>query len=788
MKLVQVPDSEGDSDSPKKDPEHHPRGSAGVDHAGHGHSADGKPCICGADDCNGSCVANCQCSFQEMNLAMPVLGSHDSRTAGRYICAMGCEGEKTYPEPRDCPVCGMHLVKVVSFGTRQEPGEDEEILAFKAMRKRLIISATLALPILLLSMGELVPGLGRILASLLSMKTSIFIQMGLSVPVVLFAASFIFEKGYTSLVSKNLNMFTLISLGTGVAWIYSLIATLFPMIFPPPLKNAEGMVAVYFEATTIIITLVILGQMLELLAHAKTNGAIKELLNLVPATALVLRDGKEVSVDLAEVVVGDLIRVKPGEKVPVDGAISEGNGVVDESMITGEPIPLEKLPGNAVTGGTINLNGSFIMEARKVGGDTLLARIVEMVNEASRSKAPIQRLADTVAAYFVQAVLLIAVGTFFVWGFGFSKWDHGLVNAIAILIIACPCALGLATPVSIMVGTGKGAKLGILIKNAKAIEQMRRVDTLLVDKTGTLTLGKPTVAMVHGINGWSDDEVLRLAASVDKQSEHPLAAAIVAAAERRGLALGTIQAFASITGKGVTALIEGHRISVGNEKLLSERRDVANPGYDSASIVDLQAKGHTVMFVLQDDSVIGFIGVTDPIKESTPEAVRRLQHQGVKVVMLTGDNERTASAVASSLRLDDFRAECLPEDKFDEVKSRQGRGAFVGMAGDGINDAPALTQADVGIAMGTGTDVAMQSADVTLVKGDLIGIARAKDLSVLVMRNIRQNLFFAFAYNAIGIPIAALGLLSPIVAGLAMALSSISVLGNALRIKGIKLD
>lgn len=788
MKLVQVPDNEGDSDSRKKDPEHHPRGSAGVDHAGHGHPAHGMPCICGAEDCNGSCVANCQCSFQEMNLAMPVPEPQGSGTAGRYICAMGCEGDKTYPIPGDCPVCGMHLVKVVSFGSMQEPGEDEELTAFRAMRRKLILSAALALPILVLSMGELVPSLGRLISSLLSMKANVLVQMGFSMPVVLFAASFIFKKGYTSLVSRKLNMFTLISLGTGVAWTYSLIATFFPGIFPPSLKNGEGMVAVYFEATAIIITLVILGQMLELLAHAKTNGAIKELLNLVPTTALVLRDGKEISVSLAEVAAGDLIRVKPGEKVPVDGAISEGNGVVDESMITGEPIPLEKASGDAVTGGTININGSFVMKALKVGGDTLLARIVQMVNEASRSKAPIQRLADTVAAYFVQAVLLIAVVTFFIWGFGFSKWDHGLVNAIAILIIACPCALGLATPVSIMVGTGKGAKLGILIKNAKAIEQMRRVDTLLVDKTGTLTLGKPTVTIVQGSEGWTEDEVLALAASVDRQSEHPLAAAIVAAAEKKGLALKTAQSFTSITGKGASALVEGRSISVGNDKLLAESSGYPNPNYDLASISALQAEGHTVMFVLQDGEVIGFIGVTDPIKDSTPEAVKRLHHQHVKVVMLTGDNKRTAGAVAATLRLDDYRAECLPEDKFEEVKSRQEREAFVGMAGDGINDAPALTQADVGIAMGTGTDVAMESADVTLVKGDLIGIARAKDLSVLVMRNIRQNLFFAFAYNAIGIPIAALGLLSPIVAGLAMALSSISVLGNALRIKGMKLD
>ncbi|HAW86610.1 MAG: copper-translocating P-type ATPase [Spirochaetes bacterium GWB1_60_80] len=504
---------------------------------------------------------------------------------------------------------------------------------------------------------------------------------------------------------------------------------------------------------------------------------------LVPTSALVVRNGREMAIPLAEVVVGDQLRVKPGEKIPVDGVLAEGNGVVDEAMITGEPIPVEKNPADAVTGGTINLNGSFVMVAQKVGGDTLLARIVQMVNEASRSKAPIQRLADIVAAFFVQAVVVLAVLTFLVWGLGFAKWDHGLVNAIAVLIIACPCALGLATPVSIMVGTGLGAKSGILIKNAKALERMQQIDTLLVDKTGTLTLGKPTVAIYKGQGDYTDDEVLRLAASVDQQSEHPLAAAIVAAARRQGLSLTVPREFVSHTGQGATALVDGQRIAVGNEKLLSRLSPDASTTIDLSAVRELQTTGHTVMFVLRDHQYIGYIGVTDPIKESTPEAVRRLHQNGVKVVMLTGDNQRTAAAVAAILGLDSFRSECLPEDKFNEVKIRQTQGSVVGMAGDGINDAPALTQADVGIAMGTGTDVAMESADITLVKGDLIGIARAKDLSVKVMRNIRQNLFFAFAYNIIGIPIAALGWLNPIWAGLAMALSSVSVLSNALRIK-----
>ncbi len=653
------------------------------------------------------------------------------------------------------------------------------------MRLKFILAAVFSLPILILSMGELVPGLAGLIASLFPMKTNLLIQFVLSIPVVGVFGSFIFVKGAKSVASRNLNMFTLIALGTGIAWGFSIAALFLPQIFPPSLKGHGGLVPVYFEAAAIIITLVILGQMLELLAHAKTNGAIKELLNLVPPTALVVRDGVETVVPLADVRVGDRIRVKPGEKIPVDGELVEGNGVVDESMITGEPLPVEKAVAAAVTGGTINLNGSFVMVARKVGGDTLLARIIDMVNEASRSKAPIQRLADIVAAYFVQVVVLFSLATFLVWGIGFSKWDLGLVNAIAVLIIACPCALGLATPVSIMVGTGKGARSGILIKNAKAIEQMRKVDTLLVDKTGTLTVGKPKVTVLKGNGAYTDEEALRLAASVDALSEHPLAAAIVAAAKEKGLVLSAVDEFVSITGMGVKARLDGHEVAVGNEKLAKESgRDLL---YDEEYVRGLQRAGNTVMFVLKDRKVAGFIGVADPIKDSTPEAVRLLHERKVRIVMLTGDNAVTAEAVAKTLGLDGFRAECMPEDKFAEVKRLQAEGAFVAMAGDGINDAPALVQADVGIAMGTGTDVAMESADITLVKGDLIGIAHAKSLSVLVMRNIKENLFFAFAYNVVGIPIAALGLLTPIFAGLAMALSSVSVLGNALRVKGSKI-
>ncbi|MFZ2782215.1 MAG: copper-translocating P-type ATPase [Rectinemataceae bacterium] len=763
----------------------------GHDHNGqgrHAHHGSGKPCICGTENCDSRCVDNCQCSYQELNLAMPVPLSAASVKTEAYICAMRCEGDRTYPKPGDCPVCGMHLVKVVAFGAPAGEGEDEEMAAFRSMRGKFILSALFALPVLFLSMGELIPGLGEFIMGLFPRKTNLFIQLTLSLPVVFWAASFIYVKGIRSVISRNLNMFTLITLGTGVAWLFSVVGTLLPGIFPASLKAADGFVPVYFEATVIIITLVILGQMLELLAHAKTNGAIKELLNLVPAEALVVRNGREMKIPLAEVVSGDMIRVKPGEKIPVDGSLREGSGIVDESMITGEPVPVEKGLGDKVTGGTINTNGSFVMVAEKVGGDTLLARIVAMVNEASRSKAPIQRLADTVAAYFVQAVMLISLVTLLIWGFGFSKWDHGLVNAIAVLIIACPCALGLATPVSIMVGTGKGAKSGILIKNAKAIEQMRKVDTVLVDKTGTLTMGKPAVTLVKSYGDLPEDEILRLAASVDRNSEHPLAAAIVAAADKKGLSLSPAAEFVSLTGKGAKAVVDGRIVAVGNAKLVRERLGEPAAERDDAYERSLQAEGHTVMYVTDGDHIAGIIGVSDPIKESTPNAVKRLKHLGVHIVMLTGDNKTTAGAVAKSLGLDDFVAECLPEDKFETVKKMQAKGAFVAMAGDGINDAPALAQSDVGIAMGTGTDVAMESADITLVKGDLTGIARAKTLSVSVMRNIRENLFFAFAYNILGIPIAALGLLNPIIAGLAMALSSVSVLSNALRIKGVKLD
>src|SRR5680860_95030 len=702
-----------------------------------------------------------------------------------YICPMRDEGEKTYPKPGDCPVCGMHLEKVIGFGASQTEQEDEELKAYQSMKKRFIIAVCFSLPILILAMGELIPGLGTVIDGLLSKEMNLILQLLLSIPVMFYIASFIFKKGLQSIISRKLNMFTLVSLGTGIAWVYSVAGLFFSKYFPQPIKNIDGNVSLYFESAVIITVLVILGQMLELRAHAKTNSALKELLNLVPPTALVIRDGKEIEVPLSEVIVGDKIKVKPGEKIPVDGSIIEGNSVVDESMITGEPMPVDKKTSDKVTGGTINTTGSFIMAAEKSGGDTLLARIIDMVNEASRSKAPIQTMADTVAGYFVPVVILISVGTLLSWGLLAGKWDLGIVNAIAVLIIACPCALGLATPVSIMVGTGKGAQMGILVKNAKAIEKMRSVDTLLVDKTGTLTLGKPTLNIFKSYSDYSDDEILQLAASVDSNSEHPLAAAIVAKAKEKGIELLETRDFESLTGMGASAHIDNKLVAVGNDKLI---HNFQVPEFeDNGYVREQQSKGQTVMFLIVDNIMAGILCVSDPIKPSSSDAIRKLHDSKVKVIMLTGDNELTAKAVAEELGLDGFEAGYLPKDKFEKVKALQEQGAIVAMAGDGINDAPALAQADVGIAMGTGTDVAMQSADITLVKGDLIGVSRARSLSMLVMGNIKQNLFFAFVYNFIGIPIAALGFLNPIFAGLAMALSSVSVLSNALRIRSKKL-
>ena len=748
----------------------------------HNHAA----CICGDHDCSRKCEINCQCAFQEMNLNSGIkIVTGEKAQSGKYICPMRCEGEKTYPEPGDCPVCGMHLDKIVVFGAPPDEKEDE-MEAYYLMKRRFIIALISSFPVFILAMGGVIPGLKDVLAGLVSHRLNLHIQFIFTFPVVFYSGFFIYLKGFKSILTLNLNMFTLIAIGTGAAWIYSIAGAFFPEFFPEALLNENGTIELYFEATVVILTLVILGQMLEMLAHAKTNRAVKELLNLVPAVALVIRDGVEVEIPLYSVIVNDRVKVKPGDKIPVDGSLIEGNSVVDESMITGEPIPVEKNPGDKVTGGTINMNGSFIMLAEKVGSDTLLSRIIEMVNEASRSKAPIQKMVDIVSKYFVVAVLAFSALTFIIWGSVLGRWDLGFVYAISVLIIACPCALGLATPVSIMVGMGKGAKYGILIKNASALEQMRKVNTILVDKTGTLTAGKPELQVFKSIGGFSDNEILQFAASVDNNSNHPLANTIVNSAKEKNINLLEIKEFNTLNGMGVTAVVSGKEIAVGNEKLLNHLHVSSFP--DMTEVEGLRKKGHTVMFVVVDKKAEGIISVSDPIKASTPNAVEELHRRKVQVIMLTGDNKTTAESVAIELKLDGFQADCLPEDKYNKVKLLQQSGAIIGMAGDGINDAPALTQADVGIAMGTGTDVAMESASITLVKGDLSGISRAKTLSVLVMRNIRQNLFFAFIYNTIGIPIAAAGLLNPAIAGLAMILSSLSVLINALRIQSTSLD
>jgi Cu+-exporting ATPase len=623
------------------------------------------------------------------------------------------------------------------------------------------------------------------------MSTLAWLQLILATPVVLWAGWPFFVRGWQSIVTRNLNMFTLIALGVAVGYVFSVVAVLAPGIFPASFHEAGGHVPVYFEAAAVITTLVLLGQVLELRARSQTGTAIKALLGLAPKTAHRIRDdGQEEEIPLEHVHVGNRLRVRPGENIPVDGVVLEGKSAIDESMITGEPIPVEKVADDRVVGGTVNGTGSFVMRAERVGSETLLAQIVQMVAEAQRSRAPIQRLADVVSSYFVPAVIIIAVLTFIVW----SIWGpeprmaYGLVNAVAVLIIACPCALGLATPMSIMVATGKAAHYGILFRNAEAIEVMRKVDTLVVDKTGTLTEGKPQLVKVVATGGFDEQMMLRLAASLERSSEHPLASAIVSGARDRGVKLIDAVNFKSVTGKGVVGEVDGNRVAVGNRVLLDELKVDASEL--TAQAEDLRASGQTIMFVLVDGKPAGLVGVADPIKETTPDAVKQLHAEGIRIVMLTGDSRTTAEAVARKLEIDEVVAEVLPDQKVDAVKRFQNAGRIVAMAGDGINDAPALVQAHVGIAMGTGTDVAMQSADVTLVKGDLRGIVRARSLSRATMTNIKQNLFFAFIYNTLGVPVAAgvlypfFGiLLSPMIAAAAMSFSSVSVIANALRLR-----
>ena len=700
-------------------------------------------------------------------------------TRTQYTCPM--HPEIVRDEPGDCPICGMALEPMTV--TLEEEDNPELV----AMTRRFWVSAALTVPLVVVAMGEMV---GVSFDWLGSARELGWVQLGLATPVVLWGGWPFFARGYQSVERRSLNMFTLIGLGTGVAYAYSVVAAVLPEVFPASFRGEHGEVAVYFEAAAVIVTLVLLGQVMELRARSRTGAAIRALLGLAPKTARRIEaDGSEADVALDRVQAGDRLRVRPGEKVPVDGVVIEGSSAIDESMITGEPIPVAKQAGDKVIGATVNGTGGFVMEARRVGADTLLAQIVRMVAAAQRSRAPIQKLADVVAGYFVPAVVLCAVATFIVWAIAgpAPAMAHALINAVAVLIIACPCALGLATPMSIMTATGKGATVGVLFKDAEAIEIMRQVDTLVVDKTGTLTEGRPKLVLVETLGGLDEAELLRLAASLERGSEHPLAAAIVAGANERGIALGEVHGFESVTGKGVTGEVNGLRVALGNLALL-DALDIAADDLTSRA-EELRRDGNTVMLVAVGGKAAGLVGVADPIKETTPAAIEALHDEGVRIVMLTGDSETTARAVAAKLKLDDVFAGVLPERKAEIVKGLQGEGRVVGMAGDGINDAPALAQAHVGVAMGTGTDVAMESAGVTLVKGDLRGIVRARRLSRATMRNIRQNLFFAFVYNALGVPIAAgvlypaFGiLLSPMIAAAAMSFSSVSVITNALRL------
>lgn len=744
---------------------------------------------------------------------------HD--TGGKYYCPMLCEGDKKYDEPGDCPKCGMDLEQEQSASStkktiytcpmhpeveQDEPGscpkcgmdlepksvsierDSSEKEAYLNMRKKFIWSVVFTLPVFFIAMSDMV---GVSLTNILSERSWAWVQFILSTPVIFYTSGEFFVRGYKSIINKSPNMWTLISLGAGAAYLFSIIGLLFPDMFPEQFKTESGNVHLYFESAAVILTLILLGQVLELKARSQTNSAVRELLNLVPQEVIVIRNGNEKKVPLEEVEINDIIKIKPGEKIPVDGEITEGKSSIDESMITGEPNPVEKNTSDEVIGGTINGTNSFLMKATKVGSDTLLSQIIEMVNKASRTKAPIQNLADKISSYFVPTVVSIAIISFVVW----ALWGpdpamvYAFTSAVTVLIIACPCALGLATPMSIMVGTGKGAKQGVLIKDARALEEMHKVTTLVVDKTGTITEGKPSLQHVESFGSSKKDEILQLAASLENSSEHPLAQAIVQAAEQEDLKLIEVKDFDSITSKGVKGKVEGSEIAIGNEKLLEAFGLQLNS--DQKEVIEKrQGQGETVMMLIKDEKVEGFISVADAIKRTSAEAIKSLQELGIEVIMLTGDNSKTAQGVAEKLSLDGFEAELLPEDKHAYVEKLQQEGKVVAMAGDGINDAPALAQANVGIAMGTGTDVAIESAGITLVKGELDGIVRARKFSEDVMKNIKQNLFFAFGYNMLGVPIAAgvlfpwFGiLLSPMLAALAMSLSSVSVIGNSLRLR-----
>ena len=743
---------------------------------------------------------------------------------GSFYCPMHCEGDKTYDKPGDCPVCGMDLVEEQSLKAtsseqwtcpmhpevvKDEPGScpicgmdlvplqpdiSAEEKTYKKLLKKFWIALAFTLPIFLMAMSEMIPN--NPLYDLMEQKYWNWAQFALSIPVVFYATWMFFERAYRSIKTWNLNMFTLIGIGAGVAWLFSIFGMLFPDFFPEQFKTDSGAVHVYFEAATVILTLVLMGQVLEARAHSKTNSAVKELLKLSPNKAIRVVDGKEEEVAIDKIVKGDILRVKPGDKIPVDGVITEGETTVDESMISGEPIPVEKGENDKITSGTINGNQSFLMKAEKVGRETLLSQIIKMVNDASRSRAPIQKLADTISGYFVPVVVAISAITFAVWAIWGPEpaYVYALVNAIAVMIIACPCALGLATPMSIMVGVGKGAQNGVLIKNAEALEKMDKVDTLIVDKTGTITEGKPTVEKIGAFGTrFRESELIHLIASLNNSSEHPLAEATVKYGKEKEVEISKTEKFNSVSGKGVEGIVDGKKLALGNAKMMAYAQAKISPEMESEASA-FQKQGKTVSYLSVDGEVSGYVVIGDKIKATSAKAIKELQEKGIAVIMLTGDNHDTAQAVAKELNLTEFKAGMLPENKLEEVKKLQEAGKVVAMAGDGINDAPALAQSDVGIAMGTGTDVAIESAMITLVKGDLHGIVKARNLSDAVMKNIKENLFFALIYNSLGVPIAAgvlfpfFGiLLSPMIAALAMSFSSVSVIANALRLRGKKI-
>jgi len=746
--------------------------------------------------------------------------NHTSHNTGIYYCPMQCEGDKTYDKSGSCPKCGMDLIEQPKLTVDakytcpmhpeviknapgscpicgmdlipMEPDESEELKTYNMLAKKMKIATFFAVPVLLISLAMYLPK--NPLLSIMPQSNWDWAQFALTLPVVFYACWMFFERAWKSIITWNLNMFTLVGIGTGAAFLFSIVGMLFPDIFPPEFKGESGDVSLYFEATAVILTLVLLGQLLEARAHSQTSGAIKELLKLAPSEATLVVDGEDKVVSIHDIKAGDLLRVKPGEKIPVDGIIADGKSSIDESMITGEPIPVDKTVGDKVSSGTINGNQSFVMKAERVGSETLLSQIIQMVSDASRSRAPIQKLADTISKYFVPIVVLISIITYIIWAnFGPEPARvYGFVNAVAVLIIACPCALGLATPMSVMVGVGKGAQNGVLIKNAEALETMNKVTVLITDKTGTLTVGKPSVDTVYAVDG-DTNALLQQIASLNQYSEHPLAQAIVNFAKENKTKLIKVNDFEAVAGMGVVGTVATNKVALGNKKLMKKIKASISKELETTIIAE-QKLGKTVSFISVNNIALGYVSISDAIKLTSKEAVKELMDKGIEVIMLTGDNENTAKAVADELHLTNFKAGCLPEDKLEFIKKLQAEGKIVAMAGDGINDAPALAQSNVGIAMGTGTDVAIESSEITLVKGDLQGIVKAKNLSHEIMKNIRQNLFFSFAYNILGVPIAAgvlfpvFGiLLSPIIAALAMSFSSVSVIVNSLRLRSVKI-